>query len=232
MIKKQPSNKKDGSTYLLKSFTKEQLVSRCLETEKEKMDLEDAINSLKNELSNLTKEHEKLKRKMNKLMLEEDVIKIILEYRARNYSPVLIRDKLKLQGYEIDSKSIKDVINGELSLDLEKYYNECKAKYIESIKINTNYYKQSSIDEIQRLIDSAYEDLENCTTDDIKTRDSLRNSIGNFIAKRDMLMKCIDENSELTEEEQYVNDTIEDYKANSGKIIKIYDTNIKTIGVN
>lgn len=226
-----PSNKKDGTTYLEKSFNKSELINRCLEQEQTIIKLENEIKSLKNENALLKKNNDALTRKYDKVTTEDYVVKRILELRAKNYSPVIIRDKLKLQGIDKSLKNIKDIISSELSTELELYFSKCKQEYAESIKINTTYYHQSSIDEIQRLIDSAYEDLENCDEEDMGQRSKLRDSISNYLSKRDVLMRNISETTDMTEEEEKMNETFETYKDASDKIIlKLSSTDIKVIG--
>lgn len=222
-----PSNKKDGSAYL-SSLKKDELVERCIDLVSQITDLETKVQDRDSEIISLTKELDKLKKKVDRYFTKDEIMKKILEYRARNYSPIFIRDKLKLEGIDQSLSSIKNIINSPLNIEMELFYNKCKQEYTESIKINTSLYKQSSIEEFQRLIDSAYEDLENCDSDDIKTRDSLRNSIGKLISQRDTLMKNIDESTEMTEEEEYMNQSFEDYKESSDKIIKL--TNVRAIG--
>lgn len=220
-----PSNRKDGSTYLEKAFNKTQLIDRCLEQEQTILDLENTIKTLNNENTMLKKNNEILIRKYDKLTTEDYVIKKILELRAKNYSPVIIRDKLKLQGIEKTLKNIKDIISSELTTELELYFSKCKQEYAESIKINTTYYHQSSIDEIQRLIDSAYEDLENCEEEDIIQRSKLRDSISNYISKRDTLMRNINEiKEEKDEEDTLAEENTEQWQKDSEKaIVNLYN---------
>lgn len=226
-----PSNRKTGSTYLEKSFTKEQLVNRCLDQEQQIIQYEDIIKELKNENATLKRNNDSLIRKYDKLTTNDFVVKKILELRAKNYSPVIIRDKLKLIGIDKDIKYIKDTISGELSTELDLYFSKCKQEYAESIRINTTYYQQSSIDEIQRLIDSAYEDLELCEADDIVQKSKLRDSISNYLSKRDTLMRNIDEASDISEEDEKMNESFESYKSATDDIIaKISVGNIRVIG--
>ena len=201
-----PSNKDNGRTYLDKAFTKDKLIDRVLLQETQLFELEEKYNKLNVELTETKKALNLAKRKLDRLNTDDELLKRILEFRARNYSTSAIVKKLDLEGFNVTLTQVKDLISSELSLEMESYYTECKNKYIESISINTNYYKQSSIDEFQRLIDSAYEDLENSEPDDIKMRDGLRNSIGGLIAKRDSLMKNIDESKETTEEDDLANE--------------------------
>lgn len=222
-----PSNKKDGRAYL-DSLPKSQLIDRLLIQEPQLLEGEEKYNKLFSENLALKKQLDVFKRKIDKYNTEESIIKKILEYRARNYSPTMIVEKMRLEGIEnINISKIKDIVNGDLNLELELYYNRCKQDFTESIRINTSYYKQSSIDEFQRLIDSAYEDLENADSEDIKQRDSLRNSISNLIAKRDNLMKNIDESSMADEEDDISNEATqnwvkesEDSIVNIGKIME------------
>lgn len=224
MIKsvKSPSNKKDGSSYL-DTFTKDKLKERYIDLASQISEMESEIKELEEENIDLKKQLETYKRKLNRFNTPEKIVKKILEYRARNYSPIFIRDKLKLEGIDYDLKSIKDIINGDLDTSLELYFNKCKQEYSESIKINTNFYKQSSIDEFQRLIDSAYEDLENCDKEDIKMRDSIRNSIGKLIGQRDVLMKNIDEASEMNEEDTLAEEATQKWSNDSEDgIVNLY----------
>lgn len=225
-----PSNKKDGKAFLNK-FSKDELIEKAINLTAEITDLRDEKNKLEIEFLQLKKEKESLQRKLDKFNTSDELIKKILSYRARNYSPVIIRDKLKLDGIDMPLEKIKDIISGELSTELELYFVKCKEEYIESIKINTSFYKQSSIDDFQRLIDSGFEDLENFSSiDDIKLRDSLRNTLGNLIAKRDALMKNIDENATNTEEEELLTESFNEYKNSSEKIIQLFSDKIKVIG--
>lgn len=220
-----PSNRKDGSTYLEKSFNKSELINRCLEQEQTIIDLENEIKNLRNENLLLKKNNDILTRKFDKVTTDEYVIKKILELRSKNYSPVIIRDKLKLQGIDKTLKSIKDIISSELTTEQELYFSKCKQEYAESIKINTTYYHQSSIEEIQRLIDSAYEDLENCEEDDIVQRSKLRDSISNYLSKRDVLMRNISEiREEKDEEDTLAEESTEQWQKDSEKaIVNLYN---------
>lgn len=225
-----PANKKDGKAFLAK-FSKDELIEKAINLTAEITDLRDEKNKLEMEFLQLKKEKESLQRKLDKFNTSDELIKKILSYRARNYSPVIIRDKLKLDGLDMPLEKIKDIISGELSTELELYFAKCKEEYIESIKINTSFYKQSSIDDFQRLIDSGFEDLENFSSiDDIKLRDSLRNTLGNLIAKRDALMKNIDENSTNVEEEELLTESFNEYKNSSEKIIQLFTNKVKVIG--
>lgn len=218
-----PSNKKDGSSYL-DSLTKPQLISKHIDLVSRFADLEKEKDKLESEVMQLKKQIDNLNKKLDKINTKEEIVKKILEYRARNYSPIFIRDKLKLDGIDYNLNTIKNILNSTLSTEMELYFNKCKQEYTESIQINTNLYKQSSIDEFQRLIDSAYEDLENCDVEDIKTRDSLRNSIGKLIAQRDVLMKNIDEASELDEEDTLAEEATEKWSNESESgIINLYE---------
>lgn len=230
MAIKSPSNKKDGFSYLDK-FTKSDLMTRCADQEQTIIGLEEELKKLRLENSSLKKNNDSLIRRYDRLTTNDFIIKKILELRAKNYSPVIIRDKLKLMGIDKDVKYIKDIISGELSTELDLYFSKCKQEYAETIRINTTYYQQSSIDEIQRLIDSAYEDLELCDSDDINQKSKLRDSISNYLSKRDTLMRNIDEASELSEEDEKMNESFESYKSATNDIIaKISVGNIKVIG--
>lgn len=219
-----PSNKTNGGkTYLDKNFTKDKLIERIQIQESQLLEMEEKLNKSTSELIYLKKQNDILKRKLDRLNTEDNITKKVLEYRARNYSPTMIVEKLRLDGIDkIGLSTIKDIINGDLSTELELYYNKCKQEFTESIKINTTYYKQSSIDEFQRLIDSAYEDLDNSDKEDIKLRDSLRNSISNLIAKRDNLMKNIDESNTADEEDDIANEATQEWiKESEDSIINI-----------
>lgn len=218
-----PSNKKDGSSYLDK-FNKDKLIERCIDLVAQLDRAEKATQKFEKENIELIKKVESLQKKLEKYDTEDAIIKKILEYRARNYSPVFIRDKMILEGVDITLSTIKNILNGDLSTEHELFFKKCKQEYSESIKIDTSYYKQSSIDEFQRLIDSAYEDLENCDPEDIKTRDSLRNSISKMIAQRDILMKNIDENGDRTEEDDIADEATKKWsKESEDSIINIYE---------
>ncbi|MGL5971000.1 MAG: hypothetical protein ACRCZ1_01000, partial [Cetobacterium sp.] len=120
--------------------------------------------------------------------------------------------------------------NSELSLDLDLFYKKCVEKYLETIRINTTLYKQSSIDEINKLLGYAYENLEAVDSDDVKSRMSIMDSISNYLEKRDKLMKNIDDAGAMTGEDEALNETTENFKESSRNVIKLFSENIKVIG--
>lgn len=222
-----PSNKKDGSSYLM-SLSKEKLVERCVDLARQITEKEVEYDKLQAECNDLISKNENLTKKVNRFFTKDEVVRKILEYKARNFVPTLIREKMILDGFDISLTQIKTIYNGELSLEHEAYYKKCIEDYTETIRINTKYYKQSSIEEINRLLGYAYENLELCDKEDIKTRMSIMDSISGYIEKRDKLMKNIDEIGNATEEEEVMNETFETFKESSDKIIKLI--NVKAIG--
>lgn len=213
MAKKSPSNKKDGRAMFM-SMNKEPLVDKLIATNIE-------LENSKQENEKLKKEIIDLKKKMNNIKIHEneDILKKVLELRAKNYAPTIIHDKLRLQGIDLPVKKIKDMINTELSPSMELYFSQCKQDYVDAITINTSGLKWSSIEEYQRLIDSAYEDLEVIDSEDAKLKDSIRNSISNYIAKRDILIKNIDEVAEETEEDTLASDNTKAWEEHAENII-------------
>lgn len=222
-----PSNKTDGRAYL-ESQTKAQLIDRILIQEPQLYDSEEKYKKLFNEYTLLKKQYDILNRRYNKLS-NEDLTKRILEFKARNLLPTTIREKLLLEGQEIELKFIKDVYNSELSLDLDLYYKQCVEKYLETIRINTTLYKQSSIEEINRLMSYAYELLDKADLEDVKQRMSIMDSISGYLEKRDKLMKNIDESGNKTEQDEALNETTENFKETSKQMLKMSE--VRIIGV-
>ncbi len=222
-----PSNKTDGRAYL-ESQTKAQLIDRILIQEPQLYDSEEKYKKLFNEYTLLKKQYDTLNRRYNKLS-NEDLTKRILEFKARNLLPTTIREKLLLEGQEIELKFIKDVYNSELNLDLDLYYKQCVEKYLETIRINTTLYKQSSIEEINRLMSYAYELLDKADLEDVKQRMSIMDSISGYLEKRDKLMKNIDESGNKTEQDEALNETTENFKETSKQMLKMSE--VRIIGV-
>lgn len=224
-----PSNKTTGKTYLEKNFNKEQLIDRILMQEAQLFDSEEKYNKLFAENNKLKKDYDMLNRKYNRLS-NTDLTKRILEFKARNLVPTAIREKLILEGQDVELKIIKDVYNSELDLELELFYKQCVEKYLETIRINTTLYKQSSIDEINKLLGYAYESLEAVDKEDVKIRMAIMDSISNYLEKRDKLMKNIDDAGNITEQDEALNETTENFKESSRNVIKLFSENIKVIG--
>ena len=223
-----PSNKKDGSAYL-SSLSKSQLIEKCIDLATQVTELEADGEKKIATINELEKKVAQMQKRQDRFFTKEEIIKKILEYKARNLVPITIREKMILDGFtDVTLNQIKNIYNGELSLEHEAYYKKCVEDYTETIRINTTYYKQSSIDEINRLLGYSYEDLETCDKEDIKTRQSIMANIGTLLEKRDKLMKNIDEVGNMTEEEEYLNQSLEDFKSTSDKIIKL--VNVKVIG--
>lgn len=223
-----PSNKTTGKSYL-SSLNKDELINRLMNKEATILELEEEKTKLTNNYNALKKEFNSLNKKYNKLS-NEDLTKRILEFKARNLVPVAIREKLILEGQDVSLNVIKDIYNSELNLDLELYYKQCVEKYLETIRINTTLYKQSSIDEINKLLGYAYETLDSIEPEDVRTKMSIMDSISSYIEKRDKLMKNIDEAGTLTEQDEALNETTENFKESSRNIIKLAYENIKVIG--
>ena len=219
-----PSNKTDGRAYL-ESQTKAQLIDRILIQEPQLYDSEEKYKKLFNEHISLKKQYDVLNRRYNKLS-NEDLTKRILEFKARNLLPTTIREKLLLEGQDIELKFIKDVYNSELNLDLDLYYKQCVEKYLETIRINTTLYKQSSIEEINRLMSYAYELLDKADLEDVKQRMSIMDSISGYLEKRDKLMKNIDESGNRTEQDEALNETTENFKETSKQMLKMSEVRI------
>lgn len=222
-----PSNKKTGASYLDR-FTKAQLISKYIELTSQLTELEKGKEKIDIENMQLKKQIESLNKKIDRFSTKDEIIKKVLEYKARNLVPITIREKMLLEGFTIELSQVKNIYNGELSLENEAYYKKCLENYIETIRINTKYYKQSSIEEINRLLGYAYENLESCDKEDLKMRMSIMDSISSYIEKRDKLMKNIDEANEMTEEEEIMNETFEEFKNSSDKIIQLI--NVRAIG--
>lgn len=223
-----PSNKTTGKSYL-SSLNKDELINRLMNKEATILELEEEKTKLTNNYNALKKEFNSLNKKYNKLS-NEDLTKRILEFKARNLVPVAIREKLILEGQDVSLNVIKDIYNSELNLDLELYYKQCVEKYLETIRINTTLYKQSSIDEINKLLGYAYEILDSIEPEDVRTKKSIMDSISSYIEKRDKLMKNIDEAGTLAEQDEALNETTENFKESSRNIIKLAYENIKVIG--
>ena len=217
-----PSNKKSGEAYY-QGFTKDKLVERILANNIKIIELEDDLEKERKKIASLEKEKLALKKKMDVYNTKEEIVKKILEYRARNYATTIIVDKLRYNGIDSDLQTVKNILECELTPELELYFAKCKASYIEKIKIDTTYYKQASIEEIQRLIDSAYEDLKNADEEDLKQRSGLREQINKLISTRDSLMKNIDEVADKSEEDTLAEDKLKDWEnlTNQAKVVDI-----------
>lgn len=206
--------KLSGKTYLEQNFTKKELIDKILNAELRLFETEQQLTKAQKEAEYFRKNYDIAQRKLSKFNTEDSIIRKILEYRARTMSPIKILEKFRLDGFEekVNLQKIKDIINSDLSTENQLFFDKCRKNYIESLQINTTLYKQSSIDEIQSLIDSAQEDLINCDYEDMKTRSNLRYEIANYTEKRDKLMKNIDENVVDTNEENILNESMEAFK--------------------
>lgn len=201
---------------------------------KEAIEYIEELESENNRITNLYNNiNESLERGKNVLLTEEDTIKKVLELRAKNYAPSLISEKLNYIGIEVSTKKVKDIVNSELSTELELFYNKCKSEYAEAIKINSSVLKQTNIEEIQRLIDSCYDDLEFLEKDDVKLRSALRIEAKGLINERNNLIKNIDDFESVDEQDEDVTEMTSSFKEESTNIInfnKINGVKIKKVG--
>lgn len=132
----------------------------------------------------LERENEKLKNYITEMQSELDGYKLgavlnetnddvsikILEFRAKNYSPDTIQEKMKYLKIEIDVKAIEEIINNieSLSPALQVAYTKACEQYEESIKINPSILKQSNLIENQFCIDEIKKMIQISTDEDKK----------------------------------------------------------------
>ena len=232
MAKDEDTSKLKGYSYLNKKFSKDQVIRLYLEGKQTITFLETDIKSKEDTIAELELKIKNMKKGYDVLMTDGTIVKKILEYRAKTYSPTFIREKLIMLGFDVPIERIKNVIYGDLSLENEVFFKDCQKKYQESIKQDSTLWTQSSLNNLQMLIDSCEEDLQNpIIQEDYKYRSQLRKELSGHIKERTTIVKNMTESGVIVEDE-VLNETTENYKELGSQIIQINipQENIKVIG--
>lgn len=181
---------------------------------------EKIIEEKDKEIYELKEQNKKLRRGISLLSTEEEAIKKILELRAKGFSPTKIQERLNFIGIDVDLENIKQIVENidELSPEMILHYKKALEDYEKQIRINPNILKQSSIDEIQFLIDTTKEMIKDTISNSEKS--SYMRNLNEYIKTRNQLLKDVimqtDEEQELL---NLLDNEMEEYKE-TNKIIK------------
>lgn len=229
---KEGNIKEKGHTYLDKKFNKDQIIRSYLEQKQTIKMLEEQLQEEKDKNANFELKIQNMKKGYDVLMTDGTLVKKILEYRAKTYSPTAIKEKLIMLGFDVELEKIKNVVYGDLSTEDELFFKKCQKEYQESIKQDTNLWTQSSLNSIQILIDSCEEDLRNpLIEEDYKYKSQLRKELSGHIKERTTIVKNIEEVGDAIEDE-VLNETTETYKELGNQIIQLdmSKVHVKAIG--
>lgn len=216
------------------NFSKHQLYEKWMETkglaEKLNNDIIELKKRFEKEIAEKDNKINGIKKGYTILNTNEETIKRILEYRAKNYNIVLIREKLKINwGIEIEIDELQDILNSDLPQEYEDYFIKCKKTYLENISINTDEQKKVMLEELQMLKDSNAVDLISAGND-LEFRLKLRHELRELIKVTDNLTKNIDMTCENIDENEVLINSMDNLDKASEKIIDLTNFNIKELG--
>lgn len=157
---------------------------------------------------------------------DENVTKKILSLRSKNYSPDKILDTCQHIGIETNLKDIKNIVNNIDELDSEyiAYYKECVESYEKQIKINPAILKQSSLDDIQFLIDTTKEKLSEVPADNLTLYDRLSKRLESQLKIRnDIIAGTVLKNDEEEKDNKKTSSTsMKNFDEKKSKILSLH----------
>lgn len=208
-------------------FNKNQLANKYLDEKTAKESaikrLEEVTAKYKEELAKKDRELHELKKTTDYWGTDDFIIKKILEMRAKGLSPTIIRKKLELMDIDITSDHIMNVLQSELSPSHEAYFKEQELIFIDSLKINTDLLKHSSIDTLRTLKDYAFLNLEKMMNEgeEPKALKEIRQEIGSYESQISKLVLGIDENTKLDVQDEMLEKETKNYIDRVDKMINL-----------
>ena len=207
------------SVSILDKFNKEQLYTKWQEEKAKRQELEEELAKKSREWSKkeniLTKTVDELKSTQFIETQNEDVLKKILDLRAKRLSPVDIHYKLDILGIDIELEEIETFLASELPKDLKEYYQDKKNKWLESIKMNSKEYRYALLEELQTQLDRAkkYQDLQEAHT--------VGKDIRALLDSMEKVAKNLDDVSPVNVEKDRADDKTQEYMKASREVVKL-----------
>jgi hypothetical protein len=211
------------SVSILDKFNKEQLYTKWQEEKAKRQELEEELAKKSREWSKkeniLTKTVDELKSTQFIETQNEDVLKKILDLRAKRLSPVDIHYKLDILGIDIELEEIETFLASELPKDLKEYYQDKKNKWLESIKMNSKEYRYALLEELQTQLDRAKKYQEFCG--DLQEAHAVGKDIRALLDSMEKVAKNLDDVSPVNVEKDRADDKTQEYMKASREVVKL-----------
>ncbi len=198
----------------------------------EKEETNKKIEKLKNQINAKDREIQELKKESLVYSTDENKIKKVLDLKAQGHQYSVIFDKMKYSSFQIDVNEIRNIcLNIDtFSPELQLYYKKQVEAFEESIKINPELLKDTLTKRYEFLYNEASMDLVDVT--EVEERRKIRLEMKDHLREMNNVLKnIVEDNEEINDGTGVLDTTMEEYKNNSNKIIKlaINPNNIKTM---
>lgn len=215
--------KEKVSLSILDKFNKEQLYLKWQEEKAKRQELEDELAKKSREWARkenvLTKTIDELKSTEFVDKQDEEVLKKILDMRAKRLSPVDIHYKLDILGIEIELEDIETFLASELPTHLKEYYQDKKNKWLENIKMNSKEYRFALLEELQTQLDRAKKYQEYCG--DLQESHAVGKDIRAILDSMEKVAKNLDDVSPVNVEKNRADDKTQDYLRASREKVRL-----------
>lgn len=215
------------SMSILDKFNKEQLYTKWQEEKAKRQELEDELSKKSREWTRkenmLTKTIEELKTDSFVDKQDKEVLKKILDMRAKRLSPVDIHYKLDILGIDIELDEIETFLASELPQDLKEYYQDKKNKWLENIKMNSKEYRFALLEELQTQLDRAKKYQEYCG--DLQEAHAVGKDIRAILDSMEKVAKNLDDVSPVNVEKDRADDKTQEYMRASREKVKLATDN-------
>ena len=177
---------------------------------------------LENRIANLSNENAKLKKKLERLELQQVavdeendfVIRKILELKAKLHTVADIKKKLLHMNINKDISFVRSVTDNIELLDKkhQDFYDECITEFEEKADVSSSALKRSIFENTQMMRDNVSEDLMYCPQDDLVLKQKLREELMKLDKTLLELSKNIDVKEHIEEKNNIINDIKESYE--------------------
>lgn len=193
--------KKPEGYHALQKDAKETLIMMVLDLKRQIIDIE---KEKSNAISTINKMQRQLQVRDSELLLkdQDEMVKKILEYKARKLSPVQIQAKLELQGLEIGSEVIERILDSEWTLEMQVYFKQCEENYLETVNINPALFRVTNLTKLQVMNDKYEKMLKEDAIDDPVQQLKIMKDMQENIKKIEEIIRNVQEEKIKTGEDQ------------------------------
>ncbi|MGL5646991.1 MAG: hypothetical protein ACRDDY_03990 [Clostridium sp.] len=195
------TERKPEGYHVLTRESKESLIFMVLDLKKQILDLEKEKQVA---LIEVTKANRLLETKNSELAVkgQDDMVRKVLEYRARKLTPTQIQYKLEMQGYDATVELIERLLDSEWTLEMEAFFKKCEEEYLETVNINPALFRITNLTKLQAMNDAYEKMLREDAIDDAPTKLKIMKDMQENIKKMEEIVRNVQDERLQSGEDQ------------------------------